>query len=68
MAYFAQIGPDNVVTQVLVAEPDAAAWLASDQGGAWVETIIGHPVERYGGKGLIYTPSDPRKFLYPSEV
>lgn len=66
MRYFAEIGPGNVVTRVIVA--DALEWCIEFLGGVWVETFEGYPTERYAGPGMVYVVGDPRKFLYPSEV
>jgi hypothetical protein len=65
MQRFAEIGADNVVQRVIVA--DSLMWCAENLGGWWVETIQGHPTERFAGRGMVYAPSDPQKFLYPSE-
>ena len=52
--YFAEIGPDNEVTRVVVAEDPA--WLATTLGGTWTETLIEQPtLEQYAGIGMHYT-------------
>lgn len=66
MRYFAEIGPGNVVLRVIVADsPEDCIRLAP---GCWIETYRGLAAERYAGKGMVYVPSDPRKFLGPNEV
>lgn len=66
MRTFAEIGGGNVVQRVIVA--DSLEWCIETLGGWWEETYRGHPIERYAGRGMVYTPSDSRKFLYPGEV
>lgn len=66
MRYFAEIGPGNVVTRVIVA--DSIEWCTEFVPGCWVETFQGLTTERYAGRGMVYVEGDPRKFLYPSEV
>jgi hypothetical protein len=66
MFTFAEIGGDNTVLRVIVA--DSLEWCAEHLGGFWVETVQDHPTERYAGQGMVYAPGDARKFLYPSEV
>lgn len=65
MRFFAEIGGDNIVQRVIVA--DSVEWCAEHLGGWWVETHQGG-TERYAGKGMVYVPSDPRRFLYVGEV
>lgn len=73
MTYFAEIDPDTKeVLRVIVGPEDmdeevAILWCASTLGGWWVPTWQGHPTERYAGKGMVYVPSDSRKFLYDGE-
>lgn len=66
MQLFAEIGADNIVQRVILA--DSLAWCAEHLGGWWVETFQGHPTERYAGPGMVYVPTDSRKFLYDLEV
>lgn len=66
MPLFAEIGDGNVVQRVIVA--DSLAWCVDNLGGTWVQTYDNHPTERYAGKGMVYAPSDERKFLYSVEV
>jgi hypothetical protein len=65
MRYFAEIGPGNVVSRVIVA--DSLSWCAENLGGWWEETYIDHPTERFAGPGLVYVSSDSRKFLQVGE-
>lgn len=65
MRFFAEIGSGNVVQRVIVA--DSVLWCAENLGGWWVETRQGAEPERYAGKGMVYTPGDPRMFLYQGE-
>ena len=66
MFTFAEIGAGNIVLRVIVA--DSLEWCVETLGGWWVETYEGLPVERYAGMGMVYTPSDPRKFLNEGEM
>jgi hypothetical protein len=59
--YFAELGPDNVVLRVVVAS--SALWCIQQFGGRWDETIKYHSTERYAGKGMVFDPDDPRRFL-----
>lgn len=67
MRYFAQIGPDNRVTHVSVAESYAACVDVLPD-AHWEETLQGHSTERSAGIGMVFVPSDPRRFLRQEEI
>lgn len=66
MPFFAEIGPDNVVQRVIVAE--TVTWCVETLGGWWVETFQHLPSERFASRGDVYQPEAAEKFLKPSEV
>lgn len=66
MRSFAEIGSENLVTRVIVA--DSLEWCVETLGGWWVETYEDHGTEHYAGVGMVYVPGDPRKFISVSEA
>lgn len=50
--YFAEVGQNNVVQRVIVA--DSAEWCTQALGGIWIETFIDNPNKNYAGKGHDY--------------
>ncbi len=66
MPTFAEIGPNNIVQRVVVA--DSQEWCEQHLGGVWVPTVQGASPARYAGPGMACRPNDTRTFLFSTEV
>ena len=54
MGYYAKLGENNVVEQVIAASSD----IISKYDGTWVETFIDDPIKQYAGIGMGWTGED----------
>lgn len=66
MAYFAEINPENIVTQVILVE--SIEWVVENLGGTWIETKVDGSIRyNFAGIGCTYDPIDDAFILpYPS--